>query len=276
MDRNYIAAPAVAVAGGAVGCALRAWGLRTAFEPETGLPIPGMPATWALILLSIAMAAVLLVLVRGCRNCPLPGGYDQAFSAKGSTAYMTCMVLSAFALLAAAAGMLLDFVQRENTSMLRLILAVLCVVSAVCVLSTGRNNYRGEGRGKYNFTLLMPAYTFCVWLIAAYQVRAGDPVQLDYIYEILAIIAALLGLYFTAGFSFERLKAARSALFSLLGVYFSIVTLADRHDLPSTLLYCFAILMLLTSALTLLRNVSQLGTACDTKESHREESSDEP
>ena len=62
MDRNYIAAPAVAVAGGAVGCALRAWGLRTAFEPETGLPIPGMPATWALILLSIAMAAVLLVL----------------------------------------------------------------------------------------------------------------------------------------------------------------------------------------------------------------------
>lgn len=276
MDRNYIAAPAVAVAGGAVGCALRAWGLRTAFEPETGLPIPGMPAHLGAYPALHRHGGGAAGAGAGLRNCPLPGGYDQAFSAKGSTAYMTCMVLSAFALLAAAAGMLLDFVQRENTSMLRLILAVLCVVSAVCVLSTGRNNYRGEGRGKYNFTLLMPAYTFCVWLIAAYQVRAGDPVQLDYIYEILAIIAALLGLYFTAGFSFERPKAARSALFSLLGVYFSIVTLADRHDLPSTLLYCFAILMLLTSALTLLRNVSQLGTACDTKESHREESSDEP
>ena len=70
-----------------------------------------------------------------------------------------------------------------------------------------------------------------MWLIAAYQVRAGDPVRLDYVYELFAIIASLLGLYFHASFSFEQGPALLACLFSLLGVYFSLVTLADGHDL---------------------------------------------
>ena len=68
------------------------------------------------------------------------------------------------------------------------------------------------------FTLLMPAYTCCMWLIVAYQARAADPVILDYVYELFAIIAVLLGLYFIAGFSFERPKVRRASFFSLLGV----------------------------------------------------------
>lgn len=279
MDKKYIAAPAVAVAGGVVGFFLRGWELRTAFEPDTGLHIPGMPATWMLIILSVAMVAALAVLVRGFRSSGLSGGYDQAFAARGNTAYITCMVLSAFALLAAAVLLVLAFLRRENTAVTRLLLAVMCAVSAICVLDTGKHNYRGGGQGKYRAALLLPGYTFCVWLITAYQVRAGDPVQLDYIYELFAIIAALLGLYYTAGFSFERPKVARASLFSLLGVYFSIVTLADGHDLPTTLLYCFAILMPLASTITLLHNASlpdDAAPADDTKETHTEGTCDEP
>ncbi len=116
----------------------------------------------------------------------------------------------------------------------------------------------------------------CMWLVVAYQARAADPVILDYVYELFAIIASLLGLYFTAGFSFERPKVRRASFFSLLGVYFSIVTLADSHDLASMLLYGFAILyLILTSALTLLCNVSPLGTPPNRKH-QREGLPDEP
>ena len=238
--RKEILLPAVAVAGGGAGFVLRRWELATAFEADTGLPIPGAPATLALIALSVAMAAVLALLCRG--KYPSFTGYDEAFQAKGNTLYATAMVLSAFLLLGAAVLMVLSFVQGTNTVYTRL---------------TAQNSFKGLDRGKYSFTLLMPAYTCCVWLIAAYQVRAGDPVQLDYVYELFAIIASLLGLYFHAGFSFERGRVFWAGLFSLLGIYFCLTTLADQHDLATTLLYGFAILYLLSSTVTLLYNAGR-------------------
>ena len=159
--------------------------------------------------------------------------------------------------LAAAVLMVLSFVQGTNTVYTRLLLAALAAVSFFCVMQTAQNSFKGLDRGKYSFTLLMPAYTCCVWLIAAYQVRAGDPVQLDYVYELFAIIASLLGLYFHAGFSFERGRVFWAGLFSLLGIYFCLTTLADQHDLATTLLYGFAILYLLSSTVTLLYNAGR-------------------
>ena len=91
--RKEILLPAVAVAGGGAGFVLRRWELATAFEADTGLPIPGAPATLALIALSVAMAAVLALLCRG--KYPSFTGYDEAFQAKGNTLYATAMVLSA-------------------------------------------------------------------------------------------------------------------------------------------------------------------------------------
>ena len=121
--RKEILLPAVAVAGGGAGFVLRRWELATAFEADTVLPIPGAPATLALIALSVAMAAVLALLCRG--KYPSFTGYDEAFQAKGNTLYATAMVLSAFLLLGAAVLMVLSFVQGTNTVYTRLLLAAL-------------------------------------------------------------------------------------------------------------------------------------------------------
>lgn len=271
--RKEIILPGVAVAGGLAGFLIRRWELATAFEPDTGLAIPHMPATYALLILCAGMALVLALLCRG-KHSAFPGGYDQAFAAKGNTLYITAMVLSAFLLLGAAVFQVLELPRayQEAVASLtlsqgrgnpllsvlpRALLALLCAASCFCVLSTGKNNYRGEGKGKYNFTLLLPAYTCCLWLVAAYQQRASDPVILDYLYELFAIIAALLGLYFTAGFSFERPKVFRASFFSLLGVYFSFVTLADQHGTAALLLYGFVILNLLCSTAVLCYNAGR-------------------
>ena len=268
--RKEIVLPSLAVGGGIVGLLLRRWELATAFEADTGLVTPNMPSTWALILWSAVLAVVFILLCRG-KHRPFAGGYDAAFAAKGNTVYVTAMVLSAFLLLASA---VLNYMgipaayqeavaaaragNAQGTPLFnvlpRAILGLLSAISFFCVLSTGKNNYRGEGKGKFSFPLLAPAYMGCIWLIAAYQVRAGDPVRQDYIYELFAIIASLLGLYFTAGFSFERAKVFRSALFSLLGVYFSLVTLADGHELYVVLLYGFCILNLTANVTALLAN----------------------
>ena len=54
------------------------------------------------------------------------------------------------------------------------------------------------------------AYLCCVWLIAAYQNRAADPVIQDYIYELLAVICVLLSVYYLSSFAFETPKAGRA------------------------------------------------------------------
>ena len=268
--RKEIVLPSLAVGGGIVGLLLRRWELATAFEADTGLVTPNMPSTWALIIWSAVLAVVFILLCRG-KHRPFAGGYDAAFAAKGNTVYVTAMVLGGFLLLASAVlnymGIPAAYAEAvaavragnaQGTPLFavlpRAILGALAAVSFFCVLSTGRNNYRGEGKGKFSFPLLAPAYMGCIWLIAAYQVRAGDPVRQDYIYELFAIISSLLGLYFMAGFSFERAKVFRSSLFSLLGVYFSLVTLADGHELYVVLLYGFCILSLTANVTALLAN----------------------
>ena len=254
--RKEILLPAVAAAGGVVGFAFRRWGLATAFEPDTGLPIDGAPATMALIVLSMVMAVVLALLCRG--KYPAFSGYDQAFQAKGNTAYATAGILSAFLLLAAAALLVYEFFQAgPDRVYTNLLVAALALAAGFCVMGTVQNNFKGLGRGKLNFTLLLPAYTCCVWLIAAYQVRAGDPVQLDYVFELFAIIASLLGLYFHAAFAFTKGRPFWAVFFALLGIYFSITTLADGHELGFTLLYAFAIVYLAVSAITLLYNAGR-------------------
>lgn len=253
--RKEIVAPAVAVAGGGVGFALRRWGLSAGFEADTGLPISGAPSHLALIALSVAVAAVLALLCWGKK--PAFIGYGQAFQAKGSTLYAAAGTLSAFLMLLGGAMMLAQPLLGGELVFTRLITGALALAAGLCVAATVRDNYRGAGTGKYSFRLLMPAYAFCVWLIAAYQVRAGDPVRLDYVYELFAIIAGLLGLYGAASFSFERGRTFFTGLFSLLGVYFSLVTLADGHQPADLLLYAFTILYLLTNTVTLLHNAAR-------------------
>lgn len=271
--RKEMLLPAVAVAGGLAGFGLRWWELNTAFEAETGLPLAGAPASLALIALSAVVAVALLVLSLTAKY-PEFQSYGQAFSAKGNTLYAMAGVLSGFLLIGGAGLMVFDFAVGANPVYTRLIVAVMAVASGLCVMRTVQSNFKGTGGGKYSVALLIPAFTFCVWLIAAYQVRAGDPVQMDYVYELFAIIAGLLGLYYIAGFSFEKGRSGLAVFFSLLGVYFSLVTLADRHDWGTVALYGFTILYLLTSSVLLLHNAARPLPAAEPDEKNTEGSSD--
>ena len=86
--RKELVLPVTAIAGGAIGFFLRRLELATAFEPDTGLPIQGMPVTWALIALSAAVAVVLLLL---CLGVGLAQGGYQTTLAKAVRICMECI-----------------------------------------------------------------------------------------------------------------------------------------------------------------------------------------
>lgn len=135
--RKDILLPGVAVVGGAAGFLLRRWELSTAFEPDTGLPVAGAPATWALIALTVVVAAVLAVLCRGTHRV-FPGGYDEAFGAPNNALYLTVLVAAAF--LMAASGLLtfLLYLRHDVTAFSRVLLALMSLVSAACLFVVGK------------------------------------------------------------------------------------------------------------------------------------------
>ena len=245
---QVILLPLLAVLGGVGGFFLRRWELSTAFEPS-GLAVSWAPASIALVILSAIVVLALALLCRGSKH--ELKNYDDAFSAPRSWVYLIVSAVAAAVLLVASLfGLKAEF-DSGAPRLLHLLFYGMCVVSFVSVLTVVPNNFRAKGR-QYSLALLLPAYTCCLWLVTFYQQRAADPVVLDYVYELFAIVCTLLGFYFTAGFSFGRAKIWRCAFFCLLSVYFSIVTLADGHNRSIRLLFLFSILYQLATVTTLL------------------------
>lgn len=241
--------PLLAVLGGGLGHALRCWELSAAFDGE-GLAIAGAAPTWLLIILSVLLAAAFALLSRGGKEADAKHG---AFSAaRNNPAYLAICALSAFCLLLAAVFGLKEELSAPPPSFLRVLLWIMCILSALCVAHTALQNYQRQAQ-KFSLAALAPAYTFCLWLVASHQIWATDPVILDYAYRLLAIICVMLALYFTAAFSFDKGKVWPCAFFCLMGIYFSMVALAGSLEPAECLLYLFSIAYLLATVVPLLR-----------------------
>lgn len=253
---------AIALLGGAVGLLLRRWQLSSGFEPDTGLAIPGAAACTALMAFSALVALALVALI-----LPQKGSwpYDTAFAARSNELYMVCMALGAFLLLGSGVLELLDFpaayaTAREaeaNGVLLAVAMPPLrilsCLVGAGCTLLIGRNLYRGLGQGQESLTGLGLCLLLCVWLVTVYQRRAIDPVTQNYLYEVLAVVFALMSIYYFTGWSFQTGKLRRSLFCFTMAVYFSLVTLADPHSLADRLRFGFVLLFFAAHALLLLQ-----------------------
>ncbi len=264
--RKNVLLPALTLAAGVVGFVLRRWQLATGFEAGTGLPISGVPATAALMGFSAVVAVALLALCwRERERMP----YGRAFAgAEGNTLYMTAMVVAGILLVASAGMEALSYPEairaaqegdtwtgRMAGMLLPPLRVLFCLGGCPCILLWSRPLYRGErDRGAESLPLLELSLLFCVWLISDYQIRAADPVIQDYLYEIFAIAGSLLGLYFLAGYSFlkEGGRPRRTLLLCLLGSYFSLVTLADRHGMADILRCGFSVLFLTSHAALIL------------------------
>ena len=240
--RKAFLLPGLAVVGGGVGLALRRWHLETAFEPDTGLPIAGQPATIALLAFSVVLA-LLLALLTG-RIHRIFDSKEPAFSAKGSFPVLLCLVAAGG--LAAISGVSVLLLQlRGEFNVIRMVQGVLCILAAVAFLAMGRSYYRGSAPSSSSVLPLLPGYAACFWLMASYQVWSKDPVISDYVCFLFALVFGAMSYYFIASFSFGKSPVFATCLTGLLGVYCAIVTIADGHNLTDLLLLLALILYLL-------------------------------
>lgn len=252
---HMILLPLLAILGGGAGFFLRRWELSCAFDSE-GLPIPGTSATICLILFSAALAVVLLLFCLRAKSKAAP--QQAPLSAAGNIPYLVMCLLDAALLPAAAIAGFLDELALWEPNPLRVALFVLCFPCCACIVLMALRNFRGQRR-QYSFSLLLPAFFCCLWLVTTCQVCSSDPVVLNYVYHLFAIICALLSMYYAASFSYIQNNPWLFLLFSLLGIYFGLTTMADQHDIAATLLLLFAVLYQLLHATVLLRRLFSPG-----------------
>ena len=238
----------LALVGGAGGFLLRRWELATVFD-SNGLPTLWSAPSLLLIALSVVLTVAFILLVR--KPAHVPADYAEGFSAGNNWLYLMAMAFAACALLMAGILGLRSHILFGPGQLLTTLTDLFCLLSFFCVLSAALANFRGSTQ-RFDLLLLAPGYTFCLWLVCSYQEQASDPVVLDYVYQMLAIICSLIGMYFSAGYSFGRPKFRRCAVFSLLGIFFTLVTLAEPHSTTDRLMFLFALLYQLANVTVLL------------------------
>ncbi len=276
MKKVYLL-PAVSLLGGCAGFALRRVQLRTAFEPGSGLPISGAPATLSLLALALLVAAALAALAWRKGSLPMP--YEHAFSG-GGVSYLLLAAAGA-ALTALGAGLTaLDW--RQGGGLLPLAFVCATLLAAACMALIAGRNHRARWRGQGSVILLAPPFAACLWLMLSYQGWAKDPVISDYVFALFAIMSAMLTYYYMAAYSFGQPRETLTLLFGHLCVFFCIISMADAMALPLRCLFSGAGLFILAQVALLGSNrekalpFSNPNTpAAETGEPLKEEESDE-
>lgn len=184
----------------ALTAACRTWQRSTAFEPD-GLLTPGMPASrWlaAVVALAAVGFGLLALWVRRGRAFE---SYLDAFALPCRSFLIVYCVAGALLVAGGVAGLM----SWAGASVSRRALDILLVPTGVSVALVGwLGGEEQEGRGRFAWPLLVPAFTGCVWLVAVYQARAIEPNAVGYLFAFGGAVCAVIGCYAVAAFSFEK------------------------------------------------------------------------
>lgn len=237
--RKDLILPALSLAGGAAGFALRRWQLSSAFQPETGLFVHGAPATYALLALTGLMTLLFLL-----ASLSLPRRKDDNFlSAFGCPQSGFLTALTAAGMLFLAAGLLgvregLEQLGQWRSQLepdpyllphvLSLILcALLALPGGVALLLLGKASYRNELPDSACRLAPVPALVGLVWLFVTHLQHGTEPVLMRYGFSLAAAALLMLAHYYAAGFLYGRPFRRRTAFCALLGACLGLISLAD-------------------------------------------------
>ena len=210
-----------------VSAVLRRWQLGSAFEPDTGLAIPGAQASVILTCGLVMTAAwfIILSMYQPASTRPGTAGrarrWDLAFLDAGDPVYPILVILGAFLALAAvpfllrlgigqwrtyrealAAKALNPSVQlHSNNGVLTIATAAGALLSFLGLLQMGRDGIHPGRRGKMGFSAALPGVAGCVWLMESFRAHAANPVQWDYAPLLLSIACGMLFYMDFAGIS---------------------------------------------------------------------------
>ena len=268
MRKSAVVIPLLALVAGVIGFLIRQVEVTTAFEAGTGFAKRGEAIT--AVLIAVSVAAVVLAVAAGTlisRRRRAESDYSSVFSTRGM-AYFALSLIMGIVWLAADAMYFLDVYNRtrETTGLFAMtggfpildaIFVFLAAVSAISVISLAWGARIGRGGTGMMIFSVIPSVFFSFWLILLYKNNASNPVILQYAYHCLAIAAAALSAYFSAGFVYKKVATGRMLFSYLVTIFFCTTVLADDITLPLKLIFAVAALGALVSCVVYLKNLKR-------------------
>lgn len=248
--KKEIVLPALALGLGAAGFCLRRWELGAALDASTGLMRTDCPATWLLLGLTAVAATASATLCLGAGERKLTP--RERFCAP-ETGYILLVVCAAMLLMAGAGAGFASYFRTSPDNPLWLVIYGLCILSGLCFLGLGRTAYRMEWEENSPLLTFGPPLWALVCLVGVYQNCSRQPVLLLYLYPLMAVVCTVLALYCAASLAMGRGVPWAACVFSLLGVYLSLVSLADGLGLALSLMHLSGALYLTAQLYMLLR-----------------------
>ena len=250
--RKSVILPGVAVAGGLVGLLVRRVYLAHGFEAGTGLPISGALSLWAMVLVSAAVAAALLVLSRG-KHRKFDQCYTGAFSPdttpllSGALAGAVLLAIGGFLALAAWAGSPRTLLGQRTMSIAWAGLGVLSLLAAAGIYFVAQKMRRGAPI--LTAWAVVPGFACCLWIMANYyQSWAEEPVLGQYLIPMLGALLSMIACFLVGGFAFGKARVTLTLTVCLAAGAFNIMALADGLPLADTALYLGMMFYLLSMA----------------------------
>ena len=230
MERRFSAPYWIALIAAPVAAGLRIWALLTDLD-ESRLPVMG-PAT--IVLSLAALAYLVLAVIVANRSKGRSGRYDVLYYGKGGAA---CAMIAALMI---GLGTLLEFLEalRDGPSMSAPLLALVGMVATICLFVAAGD--RRQERKRHEPAEVLPVAYLLIKLLVNFKAWSTDPIILDYLFRLFALIFALIAFFLAAGFVFDQGKPRRTVFFAMGAVFFCAAAVPDGlmdFSLASALLY---------------------------------------
>ena len=261
--------PLIALAGGIVGLLVRRLYLSRAFEPGTGLPIHHTSAAWAMWAVVAAIAVAVITLSAGKHR-----SFEKIFTAAFVPRTVFCQSLrlaSVFFFAVAGFLNLESFVSGGGLTgggrmaLVRPVLGIMSLLAAAGIFFMAKTLRSAKPvSGGWTVT---PGFVCCFWVMSSYQSWAQDPVLSRYLFSLLAVLLAMVGCYFTAGFAFGKGRVTLTLITCLLSAALSITVLGDALALYDLAMHLATAAYLVSMAMALANNDKRVPppicTTCD-------------
>jgi hypothetical protein len=256
MRKSAAVIPVFALVAGAFGFIIRQMEVNTAFESASGFAKRNaLPTTMLIALSGIVIILAVLFAILAMTKFKAENDFSKAFAPKGFLYIGAVFILSLGWL---AADVLYFFEKRTVITVVDIIWIFLAAVTAFSFVFLARGAYKGRGGTELLLFSVIPPIFFCYWLIILYKDNAANPVLLSYCYQCLAIAAAALSFYFSAGFVYKKSVTARSLVSFLVTVYFCAVVLADNIILPLKIMFAVTLILQFVNAFIFIRNLKRI------------------
>ncbi len=232
-----------ALALSAGGFFLRRHHLAVGFD-AAGLP-NGKGAA-ALIVLCAVTVILSIVAAAAKKRAPVADVFPA-----DKTALIFYFVAGGLTAVAGAVGLIDPASMALSATMFSRLASAVGVAAGFSMVAMGMGQYQKKSPAALAW--MMPTVYYILQILLRFRGWSTDPMVMDYAFKLFSLLGGMLTACFVAGFAVGEGKGRTSLCFSLMGLVFSAITLAEGgfgnillHG--GTLLFCLASAWQLTSA----------------------------